>query len=377
MNNAKSGIEQLRNNYFRAVDYWLIVPILMLTMIGLYVLNGVLSSGFEDYPQNLYRQAGAAVLGTVVALFICLLDTHFLKLIGWSIYIGSNLLLFVMMFDGYDLTYKWGADAWMNLPVIGTFQPSEIAKIGIVIVAAYLFEDLAEKKYSWKRGFIYLGLLYALPLLLIQRQPDTGTIMVISFSFICMLFIWGMKFRYFILSLSIAIVGGLPIVWNFFLEPFQKQRILSVLFEGSDPQTEYNLIQAKSAISSGGLIGNTTGNFVRVPVKESDFIFSAVSEHMGFIGTTAVIVLAFAFLLRCLYVASKTTQKAYSFTVIGLTGSFAFHFIENMGMNVGLLPITGVPLPFISLGGTALMVNFISIGIILNISMQRNLARRR
>lgn len=377
MNNAKSGIEQLRNNYFRAVDYWLIVPILMLTMIGLYVLNGVLSSGFEDYPRNLYRQAGAAVLGTVVALFICLLDTHFLKLIGWGIYIVSNLLLFVMMFDGYDLTYKWGADAWMNIPVIGTFQPSEIAKIGIVIVAAYLFEDLADKKYSWKRGFIYLGLLYALPLVLIQRQPDTGTIMVIGFSFICMLFIWGMKFRYFILSISLAIVGGLPIVWNFFLEPFQKQRILSVLFEGSDPQTEYNLIQAKSAISSGGLIGNTTGNFVRVPVKESDFIFSAVSEHMGFIGTTAVIVLAFAFLLRCLYVASKTSQMAYSLTVIGLTGSFAFHFIENMGMNVGLLPITGVPLPFISLGGTALMVNFISIGIILNISMQRNLARRR
>lgn len=376
MNNAKSGIEQLRNNYFRAVDYWLIVPILTLTMIGLFVLNGVLSSGYEDYPQNIIRQAGAAVLGTVIALVVCLLETHFLKLIGWSIYIVSNFLLFIMMFDGYDMTPVWGADAWMKIPVIGTFQPSEIAKIGIVLVVAYIFEDMADKKISLKRGFLYLGLVYALPLLLIKRQPDLGTILVIIFSFGCMLFIWGMKYRYFLLAISAAVVGGLPILWNFFLEPFQKQRILSVLFEGSDPQTEFNLIQAKSAISSGSLIGNTTHKYINVPVKESDFIFSAVSEHMGFIGTTAVILLSFAFLMRCLYVASKASQKSYSYAVIGLTGGFAFHFIENMGMNVGLLPITGIPLPFISLGGTALMVNFISIGIILNISMERHLTHK-
>ena len=376
MNNAKSGIEQLRNNYFRAVDYWLIVPILTLTMIGLFVLNGVLSSGYDDYPQNIIRQAGAAVLGTVIALVICLLETHFLKLIGWSIYIGSNLLLFIMMFDGYDMTPVWGADAWMKIPVIGTFQPSEIAKIGIVLVVAYIFEDMANKKISLKRGFLYLGLVYALPLLLIKRQPDLGTILVIMFSFVCMLFIWGMKYRYFLLAISATVVGGLPILWNFFLQPFQKQRILSVLFEGSDPQTEFNLIQAKSAISSGSLIGNTTHKYIYVPVKESDFIFSAVSEHMGFIGTTAVILLSFAFLMRCLYVASKASQKSYSYAVIGLTGGFAFHFIENMGMNVGLLPITGIPLPFISLGGTALMVNFISIVIILNISMERHLTRK-
>jgi len=375
MNNAKSGIEQLRNNYFRAVDYWLIVPILMLTVIGLFVLNGVLSSGYTDYPQNLYRQAGAAVLGTIVALVICLLETHFLKLIGWVMYSVSVLLLMVMPFDGFDMTVKWGADAWMNLPFIGTFQPSEIAKIGIVLVAAFVFEDMGEKRLTLKKGFLFLAAIYAVPMFLIWIQPDTGTSMVIIFSFVCMLFIWGLKYRYFLLAMSGAIVAT-PLVWNFFLKPFQKQRILSLLFSGSDPQSEYNLIQAKSAISSGGLVGNRTGSLVSVPVKESDFIFSAVSEHMGFIGTTAVIVLSFLFLMRCLYVASRTSQKAYSYAIIGLAGGFAFHFIENMGMNVGLLPITGIPLPFISLGGTALMVNFISIGIILNISMDRKLTRR-
>ncbi|MEI8199429.1 MAG: FtsW/RodA/SpoVE family cell cycle protein [Eubacteriales bacterium] len=375
MNTGRSGIEQLRNNYFRAVDYWLIVPILTLTMIGLYVLQRVLKSGYSDYPQNLYKQAGAAVVGIFIALLICLLETHFLKLIGWGMYMFSVLLLMVMPFDGFSMKLLWGADAWMKAPIVGTFQPSELAKIGLILVAAFIFEDISEKKVTVKKGVLYLGIVYAIPLALILVQPDFGTAMVIVFSFICILFIWGLKYRYFFLALS-GVIVAIPFVWNFYLEAYQKKRILSLLFAGSDPKAEYNLVQAKNAIASGGLIGNTTGTYVRVPVKESDFIFTAVSEHMGFIGTTAIILLSFFFILRCLYVASQATQKSYSFVVIGLTAGFAFHFIENMGMCVGLLPITGIPLPFISLGGTALLVNFIAVGIILNISMDRNLGQR-
>jgi len=375
MNTGRSGIEQLRNNYFRAVDYWLIVPILTLTMIGLYVLQRVLKSGYSDYPQNLYKQAGAAVIGIFIALLICLLETHFLKLIGWGLYLFSVLLLLIVPFDGFSMKATWGADSWMKLPVVGTFQPSELAKIGIVLVAAFIFEDISEKKVTVKKGFLYLGIVYAIPLALILVQPDFGTAMVIVFSFICILFIWGLKYRYFFLALS-GVIVAIPFVWNLYFTAIQKKRILSLLFAGSDPKAEYNLVQAKNAIASGGLIGNTTGIYVRVPVKESDFIFTAVSEHMGFIGTTAIILLSFFFILRCLYVASQATQKSYSFVVIGLTAGYAFHFIENMGMCVGLLPITGIPLPFISLGGTALLVNFIAVGIILNISMDRNLGQR-
>jgi len=375
MNTGRSGIEQLRNNYFRAVDYWLIVPIMTLTLIGLFVLNGVLSDGYADYPQNLYKQAGAAVLGIFVALIICLLETHFMKLIGWGMYLFSLMLLMVMPFDGFSLDTKWGADSWMKLPVVGTFQPSELVKIGLILVAAYIFEEISDKKISLKRGFVYLAIVYAVPLALILKQPDFGTAMVIVFSFVCILFIWGLRYRYFFLALS-GVIVAIPFVWNFYFTAIQKKRILSLLFAGSDPTAEYNLIQAKTAIASGGLIGNTTGTFVRVPVKESDFIFTAVSEHMGFIGTTAIVLLSFFFLMRCLYVASQASQKSYSFIVIGLTAGLAFHFVENMGMCVGILPITGIPLPFISLGGTALLVNFIAVGIILNISMERNLGRR-
>ncbi|MBR4819886.1 MAG: rod shape-determining protein RodA [Clostridiales bacterium] len=371
MGQGKSGIEFLKNNSLRTVDFWLIIPILSITTIGLYVLNLVLSQGYEGYPTIFYKQVIAAVIGIFIAFLICLLDTQFMKLIGWILYGVSILLLIWVIIDGFTLADKWGADAWMQLPFLGTFQPSELTKIGLVIVTSYILEDMGTKAISMIRGWVYLAVIYGIPLLLIMKQPDFGTAMVIIFSFVCMLFIWNLKYRYFLLAISGLIVVVIPLVWNFYLEPFQKKRILSLIFDGSDPVSEWNLVQSKEAIASGGLTGNHTGVLVKVPVKESDFIYSAVSERMGFIGTTAILVLAFFFLVRCLYVASKSSRKAYSYIIVGLTGSYAFHFIENMGMCVGLLPITGIPLPFVSMGGTAMMVNFISLGFILNISMDR------
>ncbi len=374
MGKQKSGIVRLRNNnYLRTVDYYLIVPIFLLTVIGLYVLSRVLSSGYADYPNNLYRQIMAAGLGLVITLVICLLDTHFLKLVGWIIYAVALFLLILVPIDGFTLEDQWGADSWLNLPVIGNFQPSELAKIGLVMVVADVFERMNEKEISPLKGLALIAGIYGPPVLLILAQPDFGTCMVIIFSFVCILFVWGVKYRYFLLALSAAIVGGVPFVWTFYLEAYQKKRILSLVFEGTDPKAEFNLVQSKAAIASGGLSGNNTGVFVKVPVKESDFIYAAVSEHLGFIGTTAVIILAFFFLCRCIYVAARSKRKSYSYIIIGLTSAFAFHFIENMGMAVGLLPITGIPLPFISLGGTAMMVNYISFGIILNISMDRKI----
>ena len=374
MSQGKSGIEFLRNNSLRTVDFWLIIPILSITTIGLYVLNLVLSQGFEGYPGIFFKQVIAAVIGVTIALTICLLDTQFMKLIGWILYGVSLLLLVWVIIDGFTLESTWGADSWMRLPILGTFQPSELTKIGLVIVSSYVLEDMGNKTISMIRGWVYLGMIYGPPMLLILKQPDFGTAMVILFSLVCMLFIWTLKYRYFLLAISGTVVGIVPMIWSFYLKPYQKKRILSLIFEGSDPVSEWNLVQSKAAIASGGLTGNHTGILVKVPVKESDFIYSAVSERMGFIGTTAILLLAFFFLVRCLYVASRSSRKAYSYIVVGLTGSYAFHFIENMGMCVGLLPITGIPLPFVSMGGTAMMVNFISLGFILNISMDRKSA---
>jgi len=374
MDNRGAGFVKLRNTAgFKSVDYYLVVPVLVLTLIGLYVLQKVLSNGYAAYPGNYYRQIVATLGGVLVAVFICLLDTHFLKMVGRVIYAASIFLLILVPIDGYSLKATWGADSWLNLPVVGNFQPSELAKIGLVLVAADILESIAEKKVTLLKGFGLIAAVYAPPMLLILLQPDFGTAMVIMFTFVCMMFAWGIKYRYFLLAISSVIVIVIPLLWNFYLEDYQKERILSHIFEGSDPKAEYNLLQSKAAIMSGGLAGNYTGIYTPVPVKESDFIFAAISERMGFIGTTAVIIMAFFFICRCLYVANKVSSKSSAYILAGLAGYFAFHYIENMGMAVGLLPITGIPLPFISLGGTAQLINFIAFGIILNISMSRGL----
>lgn len=374
MSKAGSGVVRLRGkDGLKAVDYYLVVPVLTMTIIGLYVLQKVLSKGYAAYPGNYYRQIVATVGGIICALIISLLDEHLLKALGRIIYAVALFLLVLVPIDGYSLAGTWGADSWLKLPVIGNFQPSELAKIGLVMLAADIFEQMHNKEVTMLKGFGKMAAVYAPPMLLILAQPDFGTAMVIVFTFICMLFAWGVRYRYFLLAFSSFVVIIVPLVWSFYLKPYQKERILSLLFQGSSPQSEYNLQQSKLAIASGGLSGNHTGILTSVPVKESDFIFAAISEHMGFIGTTTVIILAFFFLCRCLYVAANIKSKSASYMMTGFTGYFAFHFIENMGMAVGLLPITGIPLPFMSLGGTAMLINFIAFGVLLNISINRNM----
>jgi len=373
---SRTGFEQLkRETYFSAMDYWILVPVLIISLIGLFVLNNVLADGFGDkYPMNFYKQAGAVLIGLLIALVLCLIEVPTLKLVGWSVYGSSLLLLLLVLVDGYSKELEWGADSWLNLPVIGSFQPSELTKIGLAMTSAYVFEAMQAKKLNFWKGGLLLLLLYAPPVLLIMKQPDFGTTMVIVFMFVCMLFIWGLRWRYVLLGSSGMILMAV-LAWIFYFSPYQKDRIITFLYPGHDPSASYNLLQSKLAIASGGLIGSTRDTPVHVPVKEADFIYTAVSEHMGLIGTSALLLLIFFFLARCLYVASKVQNQrpAAAYMLVGLTAALAFHFIENLGMCVGLLPITGIPLPFVSLGGTAMIVNFLALGVILSISMERNL----
>lgn len=372
---ARTGFEQLkRQTYFRILDYWLFIPVLLLAMIGLYVLSHVLADGFGDaYPMNLYRQAGAVLAGILLALMLSVIEVPTMRLIAWGVYGVSVLLLVYVLVDGNTMVDTWGADSWLDLPLIGSFQPSELAKIGLAMASAYVFEWMSTPSRIWK-GMAVLAAIYGVPLLLILKQPDFGTAMVIIFMFVCVVFVWGIRWRFVLLGLS-ALVVAVPLAWFFYFDTFQKNRILTFLYPGHDPAASYNLMQARRAIASGGLAGSLRETPVHVPVKESDFIYTAVSEHMGFIGTTALLILVFFFLTRALYVASKvhTHRLSSALILVGLTAGLAFHFIENLGMCVGLLPITGIPLPFISLGGTAMIVNFFAIGVMLSISIDRNL----
>ena len=215
-NSNNSGFVRMRAGaVLKTVDYYLVVPIMLLTIIGLYVLQKVLSKGYVAYPGNYYRQIAATAAGIFVALVISLLDMHMLKAVGRVTYVVSLLLLILVPIDGYSLAASWGADSWLNLPIIGNFQPSELAKLGLIMMAADIFESMHNKEYTLLKGFGIMAAVYAPPMLLILAQPDFGTAMVIVFTFVCMLFTWGVRYRYFLLAFSSIIVIVVPAVWFF------------------------------------------------------------------------------------------------------------------------------------------------------------------
>lgn len=367
--------------FLEHLDYWLFVPILLLSMIGLVVLQEVLRQGYGagTYPGNFIKQMGAVIVGVLLALLIAYIDLPTLRLVGYVVYGVSFLMLIWVKIDNFSLAYWTGADSWINLPIIGSFQPSELSKIGIALVGGTILERIKEGKVGALRGFIHLALVYGMPLLLILKEPDFGTGFVILVMLALSLFVWGLSWQKILILFLAVLFVALPLMWFFYLEPYQRDRILTVPFRGHDPQLSYHTEQAMRSVASGGLTGNRQGHDIYVPVKESDSIFAAISEYLGFIGTTTVMLLSSIFFFQAFKMAMRLNEKSYAaaYATTALAGQMAFHFIENIGMNVGLLPITGIPLPFMSDGGTSMVVNYMALGILLNFSMnESNLSTR-
>ncbi|MCK9176193.1 MAG: FtsW/RodA/SpoVE family cell cycle protein [Clostridiales bacterium] len=364
------------DRFFQLLDYRMLVPVLALVIIGLAVLNTVLAKGYGavifDYPMNFYKQIAAVLIGLVAAFTLCLFEPPTMRLIGGIIYITSIILLLVVKVDGYRPVA--GADSWIRIPLFGSFQPSELSKIGVAMIAGPVFAAMSRGEISAMRGFARLAVYYGIPFLFIITEPDMGTSLVLVFMFLCTVFVWGVRWRTIILSVAGSVFVILPLAWQFVLNPAQKERVMTFLFRGYDKTASYHIDQSLAAVASGGLFGNRTGAHVSVPVKESDFIYPAISEQFGLIGTTLVIFLAIYFIIHAFRVSSKVFDRApeESFIMVALIASIAFHFIENIGMTVGLLPITGIPLPFISYGGSAMISNFLLLGVLLNYSLNHN-----
>ncbi len=367
--------------FFQVLDYRMLVPVLALAIIGLVVLNSVLARGYGavifDYPMNFYKQIAAVLLGLVAAFTLCLFEPPTMRLIGGGLYLISIVLLLVVKLDGYRPVA--GADSWIRIPLFGSFQPSELSKIGAAMLAGPVFAAMKRGELSAGQGFLRIGLLYGLPFLFIVTEPDLGTSLVLIFMFLCTTFVWGVRWRTIILTLAGTVFVVIPVSWQLILNPAQKERIMTFLFRGYDKAASYHIEQSLAAVASGGLAGNRTGGTVSVPVKESDFIFTAISEQLGLIGTALVILLAIYLIGHTLRVAGKVSERSAdeAYIMVALIAGVAFHFIENIGMTVGLLPITGIPLPFISYGGSAMISNFLLLGVLLNYSLNHTASSTR
>lgn len=270
-----------------------------------------------------------------------------------------------------------GATSWFQIGDVG-IQPSELAKVVVVLFISFLISKLQvrgrkEINRFWKllTTFIFM----AIPIFLIIKQPDYGTAMAYVFAMVFILFISGIDKKYIIFTIVLMAVL-VPVVYNK-LPQHALKRIEVFLNPESDPRGDgYNIIQSKLAIGAGQLVGMGIfqGNQTQLGFlhpKTTDFIFSVIGEEFGFIATAAILVLYVVLITKIVYIAKTAKDNIGSYIAVGIGGIFFFHMLENIGMTIGLLPITGIPLPFVSYGGSSLVTNFICIGLLLNISSRR------
>lgn len=358
-------------------DAILFAAVLAVTVAGYYFLyivrqtfNGV--EGLTD--ANMNRQLVAIVIGTVCALLLASIDYRLYKLPSYIGYIGSVALLLLTVLIGAGGVSK-GSRSWITLIGVN-FQPSELAKITFIVVSSAILERISQKRAT-KLDILKLGFYAALPVGLIFLQNDMGTALVFVFIFAMMIFVSGVKYRYIFAMLGGGLVS-LPLLWTYVLRSYQKIRIMIFLNPDLDKTNMgYQPNLARSAIGAGELIGRqidapSQARYSIVPDRHTDFIFTVIAEKTGFIGCVLFILLFVVILLRCFYIASKAHDRYGSFMATGLAAMIMFHFIENVGMCIGLMPITGIPLPFVSYGGTAMITNFVAIGIILSVSVTRD-----
>jgi rod shape determining protein RodA len=287
----------------------------------------------------------------------------------------SIVLIFITILFGKEIN---GAKRWLDLGFF-TLQTSEIVKISLpIFLASYLYNK--PLPISAKHTFLTL-ILISFIFFLVYRQPDLGTGLVVFMAGVYILFLAGLSWKFIFTSFGL-IVLSLPFLWNNFLQPFQRQRILTYLDPASDPYgSSWNITQSKIAIGSGGMSGKgfqegSQAHLNFLPEAETDFIFAVIAEEFGFVGVCILLSIFFFILLRCLYLAFNARDRFCRLTIGGLSLVFASTLFINLGMVVGILPVVGMPMPFISKGGSSLLSFYIAFGIIISMATHKKLMQK-
>lgn len=361
----------MKKKMIKNIEWGILVCTLLLIIIGLIALfSATQNLEYEEFK----KQVLWFVISVPVMICVIAIDYEFYCKISPLLY-GMSLLLLIAVLFTEAIN---GASSWF---IIGpfSFQPAEFAKIVVVLFATDIIVRLQKKgkdeiNHLWKLGIIILTV--AVPVILIIKQPDYGTALAFLVSLIFMLFVAGIRKRYILIAVLLIVIL-VPLAYFFILPDHAKSRIDVYLNPDLDPRgAGYNIIQSKLAIGAGqafgmGILkGNQTQLGYLYP-KTTDFIFAVIGEEMGFVGAAIVIVLYMILVIKAIKIAKTAKDDRGSYIAAGIAGIFFFHMLENIGMTMGLLPITGIPLPFVSYGGSSLLTNLILIAILLNISGRR------
>ncbi len=364
----------MQKKMFKNFEWGILICTIILLAIGLVALfSATQNSDYEEFKKQI-MWIGISIPVIVVVIFV---DYEILAKISPVIY-GLSLISLIAVLFTEPIN---GATSWFNIGPF-SFQPAEFAKIAVVLFMANVIVKLQQKGRDeinrfWKLGIILATV--AVPTLLIIKQPDYGTALAFLVALIFMLYVAGINKKYIITAVLLVVIL-VPLAYFFILPEHAKARIDVYLNPNLDPRGDgYNIIQSKLAIGAGQIFGmglfkgNQTQLGYLYP-KTTDFIFAVISEEMGFVVAGAIIVLYVILITKSIQVAKTAKDDLGSYIATGIVGIFFFHMLENIGMTMGLLPITGIPLPFVSYGGSSMLTNLTLIAILLNISTRRKKA---
>jgi rod shape determining protein RodA len=355
-------------------EWTILIVSVILAVLGLVALFSATQS--TEYGE-FRRQAQWILISIPFLILASIIDYNIIVRFSTLAYIVIiGLLIGVLFTEPIS-----GASSWFKFGESLSFQPSELGKIVIILFLAFLINKMQIKGRKeinkiWKLAIILI--FAAIPVALIIKEPDNGTALAYISAILFMIFASGIDKKYIILAVVLIAVSTPVIYAN--LPEHALKRIEVFLNPGIDPRgAGYNILQSKLAIGAGEIFGMGLfkGNQTQLGFlhpKTTDFIFSAIGEEMGFIATGSITILYIILVTKAIYVAKTAKDNIGSYIAIGIAGIFFFHMTENIGMTIGLLPITGIPLPFVSYGGSSLVTNFICIGLLLNISSRRQKA---
>lgn len=346
------------------IDWTLYLVPMLLAFWGMVMIFSV---SYSTAPALMISQIIFIVLGLGLAIFLTFLDYRNLKGFSFFLYIIVIILLILVLIFG---SRRFGSVRWLDFGIF-QLQPSEIGKL---IVLLFLARVLTEKEKHGTREIILALVIVGLPVILIMLQPDFGTALVILAELVILLFLSKIKKIILLLILAVFIVC-MPVGWHF-LKSYQKQRLETFINPSQDPYgAGYNVNQAKIAVGSGGLWGQGIGKGTQIqlrflPVAHADFIFASTAEAVGFVGSATLLFLMIFLVYRIINV-SRLAKDSFGFN-FALTWGLVllFQIFVNVGMNLGIMPVTGIPLPFVSYGGSSMLTNMAAIGILQSIYLR-------
>jgi rod shape determining protein RodA len=352
---------------FRDFDWLLLIFVMLLCGLGVMEIRS--ATEHTKFAGAHIRQL-YWITGGIVGMFLMSFVNYqkLLDAVHWMYIVSIASLLTVIIFGQKYL----GARRWIKMPGGGHFQPSEWVKLILILAVAKYFADLHHRELSWP-DFMKAGAIVGVPMLIVLAQPDLGTALTYIPIAVMGLFLGGVRWKQ---AITVFVLAGLmmPLAFHV-LKPYQRDRLTSFMQPEADSQgSGYQVIQSLIAVGSGGLWGSSGGSQTHLaflPVPQTDFIFAAFAEEHGFVGALTVMLLYFIVLMRLTQNAQTAPDRAGTFVVMGVVAVLSFHILVNVGMVVGFMPVTGIPLPLMSYGGSSVLFMFLALGIVMNVRMRR------